>query len=317
MIPLQMIKRLELQQYRIAGRHSAVKICHWVKKSLKGECVCYKEKFYGINCHRCMQISPAVAWCPNRCLYCWRTENPIGNDMSKVSLDDPKTIIDECIKGHKSLINGLKGHLKVAPEKWKEAWQPNQCAISLVGEPTLYPLLPQLIKELKNREFNIFLVTNGQFPEMLEKLVKENALPDQLYISLDAPDKESYKKIDIPQLKDYWERLNRSLEIMSRMTCKKAIRLTLVRGRNMHNPEGYAESVRKANPDFVEVKGFMHVGGAEKRLKEEEMPSMDEIRKFSVQLAALTGYKVKDEQEVSRVVLLVKQSIINAKCNAP
>lgn len=306
MIPLSMKERLESQQYRIAGRHSAVKICHWVKKSLRNEGVCYKEKFYGIKCHRCLQMSPSLAWCTNRCLYCWRTENPLASDMGGVTLDSPPEIVETCLAGHRALLTGFKGNGKVDMKKWKEAQEPNQCAISLVGEPALYPYMAGLVRELKSRKFNVFLVTNGQVPERLEQLIDASALPDQLYISLDAPDKETYMKIDLPQEKDFWERFNRSLGLMAGMDCKKALRLTLVSGRNMHNPEGYAALIKKANPDFVEVKGFMHIGGAETRLKEDEMPSMEEIREFSGKIAGLTGYKVKDEQELSRVVLLGK-----------
>ena len=43
-------------------------------------------------------------------------------------------------------------------------------AISLTGEPTLYPKLPELIKEIHSRGKTSFLVTNGQHPEVLQKL---------------------------------------------------------------------------------------------------------------------------------------------------
>ena len=41
--------RLERQQYRFAGGHSAVKVCHWTKQSLLNKDTCYKERFYGIS----------------------------------------------------------------------------------------------------------------------------------------------------------------------------------------------------------------------------------------------------------------------------
>ncbi len=53
---------LERQQYRFVGKHSAVKICHWTKQSLTGIDTCYKETFYGINAHRCVQMSPSVGF---------------------------------------------------------------------------------------------------------------------------------------------------------------------------------------------------------------------------------------------------------------
>ncbi|RLE41207.1 4-demethylwyosine synthase TYW1, partial [Candidatus Woesearchaeota archaeon] len=55
MIPDELRKVLEKQQYAFIGRHSAIKICYWTKKSLLDEGVCYKQQFYGIKSHRCCQ----------------------------------------------------------------------------------------------------------------------------------------------------------------------------------------------------------------------------------------------------------------------
>ncbi|RLJ05059.1 MAG: 4-demethylwyosine synthase TYW1, partial [Candidatus Aenigmatarchaeota archaeon] len=127
-----------------------------------------------------------------------------------------------------------------------------------------------------------------------------------LYISLDAPDPETYERIDRPKLKDYWERLLRSLEIMNSFRTRRVIRLTMVREWNMHSPEKYAKLIEKANPDFIEVKGYMWVGESRKRLPSEAMPSHKEIQEFADKLSKETGYVQKDEQEESRVVLLSK-----------
>jgi tRNA wybutosine-synthesizing protein 1 len=61
MIPQNLRDLLEKQQYRIVGNHSAVKICHWTKESIRERGFCYKQQFYGINAHRCLQMTPAVA----------------------------------------------------------------------------------------------------------------------------------------------------------------------------------------------------------------------------------------------------------------
>jgi tRNA wybutosine-synthesizing protein 1 len=45
--------------YRIVGRHSAVKVCHWTKSALKGGKACYKS-WYGIESHRCIQMTPSL-----------------------------------------------------------------------------------------------------------------------------------------------------------------------------------------------------------------------------------------------------------------
>jgi tRNA wybutosine-synthesizing protein 1 len=49
MIPDKVKKLLKKQHYELAGEHSAVQICRWTKKSLRGEEGCWKEKFYLIE----------------------------------------------------------------------------------------------------------------------------------------------------------------------------------------------------------------------------------------------------------------------------
>jgi tRNA wybutosine-synthesizing protein 1 len=303
MIPQEIKKVLDRQQYRIAGNHSAVKICNWTKRAIRDQGFCYKQKFYGIQSHRCLQMTPSLAWCTNRCVYCWRAiEKTMGNDMKGVALDSPGKIIDSCIESQRKLLSGFKGYENVNLGKWCEAQNPNQAAISLAGEPTLYPEISALIDEFKRRGFTTFLVTNGQLPERLENLSE----PTSLYISVDAPDRETYRKTDCPQLPDFWERFGRSLELMNSFSCRKVARLTLVKGWNMKNIKGYARLLEIANPDFIEVKSYMHVGWSRKRLEESAMLSHAEVKGFSERIAELTGYQYKDEQEESRVVLLNK-----------
>jgi len=98
-------------------------------------------------------------------------------------------------------------------KKLDESLLPNHYAISLSGEPTMYPKLPELIKYLKSLAAtkSIFLVTNGQEPDMIQKLEDENALPTQLYLSTNAADYQSFLKINRPRYDDSWERWNRTL----------------------------------------------------------------------------------------------------------
>src|SRR5207245_1059218 len=65
---------LERQGYRIVGEHSGVKLCHWTKASLTKGVGCYKQTFYGIESHRCLQMTPAVDACNLACQFCWRTQ---------------------------------------------------------------------------------------------------------------------------------------------------------------------------------------------------------------------------------------------------
>ncbi|MFP4005459.1 MAG: 4-demethylwyosine synthase TYW1 [Candidatus Hadarchaeia archaeon] len=291
--------------YRIVGpnSHSAVEVCRWTKKSMLDEGFCYKQKFYegihGIQSHRCLQMTPSLPFCDNRCMFCWRNVE-ISETQWEGETDDPESILNEAVEAQRKLLSGFKGNPEANIEKWREAQNPTLCAISLDGEPTLYPKINGLIEECKRREITPFLVTNGQHPNILESLEE----PAQLYISAVAPDKKTYSKICRPQLPDYWERLKRSLEVLPSLECVKVLRLTLVDGWNLRDPSGYASLIDKAEPDFVEPKGYMFVGHSRKRLKKRNMPDHKKIKDFSARISDLTGYEIVDESEASRVCLL-------------
>jgi len=188
-------RTLRSQGYHIVGRHSAVKTCLWVKNSLTKGKVCYKQKFYRIKSHRCLQMSPAVAYCSNRCLYCWRLmpgERGLEWDGERMpEEDDPREMVEESLKVHRKALNGFKGNPLVPREKWEEAVRPRHVAISLSGEPTNYSRLDGLIEEFGRRRMTTFLVTNGTNPEGLKRIRE----PTQLYVSLSAPSEEAYMHV--------------------------------------------------------------------------------------------------------------------------
>lgn len=298
-------KLLEKQHYAFIGEHSSIKICEWTKKSLRDQGFCYKQKFYNIKSHRCCQITPSIGYCTNACIFCWRPiEYTEGIKMSG-KLDDPKELINNAIKAQQKQLIGFKGNKNINKKKFEQAMIPNQFAISLSGEPTLYPKLSELIKEIKKRKATSFLVTNGLQPEAIKKL---NPLPTNLYISLDAPNEELFKKIDRSSIKSAWEKLNISLELMSKLKTTTVLRITLVKGINDINPDQYAKLIQKANPKFVEVKAYMYVGFSQQRLEIKNMPFHDDVKLFAKEiLKHLKNYKLKDEKKESRVVLLSRR----------
>ncbi len=295
-------KILQKQGYAIVGNHSAVKLCHWLRESLLRNRFCYKQQFYGIATHRCLQMSPAVNNCTQNCLFCWRFQG--FDEVYLKEVDDPKFIVEESIKQQKRLIVGYKGDPRVDRKKWEEAMDPKHVAISLIGEPTLYPRLGELIEEYHKRGFTTFLVTNGTMPEVLENL---DPLPTQLYVTLAAPNEEIYKKLLVPLIRNGWERLNKTLELLPSLNTRTVIRHTLVKGWNMENyVKEYARLDSIGEADFIEPKAYVFVGYSRERLNLSNMPSMDEIRSFASALASETGYNYIDEKEDSRVVLLSK-----------
>ena len=294
--------KLEYSGYRFVGQygHAAAKICHWTRKSMVNEGVCYKEKFYGVKSHRCLQMSPAVPFCNQKCSFCWR-------DLSQTRIewegeyDDPKTIIEGAINAQNNLLCGFGGNKKVDRKKLEESKKPTNAAISLAGEPTLYPEIDELIAEFHRQDFTTFLVTNGMNWEKLGNLDNE---PTQLYVSLDAPNEKVYKELCNPQINDAWNNLNKTLELMNSIDSRTAIRITSVKDKNMFNTDEYAELINKANPTYVEVKAYMFVGSSRKRLSLDNMPSHQDVRDFAQEIADKTGRELTQEAEVSRVVLL-------------
>lgn len=299
MIPREHRLLLKKQGYKLVGSHSAVKPCSWLKKSLFDKGVCYKERFYGVKSHRCLQCTPTVAWCKHSCLFCWRPlattqEGGISRE------DDPAVIAEGMIRAQRELLSGYHKAEGVNEDKLLEAQDPNQVALSLAGEPTTYSKLPGLVSEFKKRGATTFVVTNGTNPGALRGL---NPLPTQLYMTLPAPDKESYLRTCAPRV-DSWSDIMESLGLFTDLATRRVIRLTLVKDLNMHDPEAYAELIKEAGPDWVEVKAFMSVGGARKRLPYNRMPLHSEIRAFSEELADCLGFKVLNEKQDSRVCLI-------------
>lgn len=295
------LAELERSGYRFVGehRHSAIKICHWARKSLLNRGSCYKQKFYGIQSHRCLQLAPGLPFCDHRCVFCWRNTD-LTSSRWIGEADEPADILGEAVLAQRLLISGFGGNPEVDRRKFLEAQEPKHCAISLAGEPTLYPKINSLIEECRKRGLTSFLVTNGLHPEVLEQMAE----PTQLYVSLVAPDQESYNNVCQPAREDGWERLMQSLEMLPSFSCRKVVRLTLVKSLNFKDPSGYAKIIERTGADFVEVKAYMCVGFSRSRLSIDNMPMHSEIMSFAREIARDIGYEVSEESEPSRVALL-------------
>jgi len=185
-----------------------------------------------------------------------------------------------------------------------------QFAISLTGEPTLYPKIGELIAELKKQGKTSFLVTNGLLPKALENLQKEDCLPTQLYISLNYPNEELFREITKNKDEDSWEKFNQSLDLMKNLKTRRVLRITLIRDLNMNDEhiEEYVKLIKKTDCDFIEVKGYMSVGFARERLGYDKMPNYEEVKDYAEKISEQLGddYKILDEHEFSRVVLIGK-----------
>ena len=295
---------LERQGYRIVGSHSGVKLCHWTKASLTKGVGCYKQTFYGIDSHRCLQMTPTVDACNLTCQFCWRTQE-WGSD-SLLEADDPAFVVEESLRAQRELLSGFGGNPKVDPARLAEAQNPDQVAISLTGEPTLYRRLGEMIDEFKRRHMTTFLVTNGTTPAVLRRMHAEGRLPTQLYVTVAAPNEAIYEKLMAPKSTSEWRHLQETLRLLPTLPTRTVLRHTLVEGWNLGWEPDYADLDRTARPMFIECKGYSFVGESRLRLRAENVPSHRSIRRFAERLADLTGYGVAAEREDSRVVLLTQ-----------
>ncbi|OYT28700.1 4-demethylwyosine synthase TYW1 [Thermoplasmatales archaeon ex4572_165] len=298
-----LIDRLKKQQYGLVGSHSGVKLCHWMKQSLLHKRNCYKQDFYGIQSHRCLQMTPTVNHCNHNCLFCWRYQGFTEHVIEKP--DDPSFILEQSIKEQQRLITGFKGDERCDLKRWEEANKPNMVACSLSGEPTLYPRLGEFFELCHKKGMTTFLVSNGTNPEVLKEM---DPLPDQLYISLIAPTKETYKKLCVPYITNGWEKIQETLELLPSLDTRTVIRQTLIKDWNFNHKyiENYAKFIKKAEPLFVEPKGYVFVGSSRQRMNLSNMPSHQEIKEFGLKLSNEIGYEFINEKKDSRVVLLCK-----------
>jgi len=280
--------------YKAVGSHSAVKPCMWLNRAMHGGDHCYKGRFYGVESHRCLQMTPWLD-CNQRCRFCWRPHE-LGNPSGEV--DAPDDVVEGCLEAQYRFTCGYGGDPIADELRFKDSKEPRHAAVSLAGEPTLYPHIAELLECFHKRGMTTFLVTNGTLPDVIEEVQ-----PTQLYVSLDAWDDESYREVCGP-VGTKFEDVKKGLKAVAEKNCRTTIRTTLVSGLNMSNPERFAHIAELAQPDFVEVKGYVHVGHSRYRLDRGAMPSHGEVVDFARRYGRAMGYELCDEVEISRVALL-------------
>lgn len=293
------------QGYRLVGSHSAVKTCEYTRKMLRGQGGCYKYVFYGIRSHQCLQMTTSM-FCASRCKFCWRGQKaPVSEDWYG-PIDSPEHIINHSIDQHLKLLEGFNGLETGNKKRISEMSNVRHVALSLTGEPITYPLINEILKAFHKRKISTFLVTNSQYPEQIKKIEKAT----QLYLSIDAPNKELMKKIDSPLFKDFWERMLECLDLLKSRDYRTCIRLTLIKNENMCDLDGYSSLIKLGNPDFIELKSYVHVGASRKFYSQKNMPNIQEMREFSNQLLKkLPEYEYLKEHNQSRAILLIKKSL--------
>jgi len=238
------------------------------------------------------------------------------------SVDDPVEILDGIVARRREMLMGMKGNSKVDIKNFDESIEPKLFTMSLSGEATLYPRLGEMFAEIRRRGAVSFLVSNGLNPEALRDLEK-SGLPTQLVISCNAPNEKLFLQWHRSTRKDAWNVFLESLNVMRllRDKVRRVVRLTLVKSgeegefggmTNMseENVGEYCDLIRKAEPEFVHVKGYKAVGYARDRMGYDNQVWHDEVLGFANKLVEkLSGYSVKAEDERSCVVCLARDGV--------
>ncbi|MFP8956961.1 4-demethylwyosine synthase TYW1 [Natrialbaceae archaeon A-CW3] len=282
--------------------HTAAQTCGWTANALRGEGKCYKNIWYGIESHRCIQMTPVVR-CNERCVFCWRDHNGHAYELDGVEWDDPEAVVDASIRLQKKLLSGFGGNDQVPRSVFEEAMEPRHVAISLDGEPSLYPYLPELIEAFHDRDVTTFLVSNGTRPEVLRECD-----PTQLYVSVDAPERWTFDQVVKAMEDDAWENLIETMDVLAEKDeTRTVLRTTLIDGENMRDPDWYAAFYQRADPDFVELKAYMHVGHSRGRLDRSSMPDHEDVMAFAREVAEyMPEFTEVMGVPASRVALLSK-----------
>ena len=188
--------------------------------------------------------------CANKCSFCWRqNSNPTIKEWN-FATDPPVQLVEDMLDMQRSLVKNVSGMPGVTQKGYSDALVPRHCALSLVGEPIMYPRISEFCDELHRRSISSFLVNNGQFPECIEKLRPIT----QLYLSVDAANEADMKRLDRPIFQDFWRRFNDSVDLMRCKHGRTVFRMTLIKGWNMDDLDGYVDAVVRGFPDFIELK---------------------------------------------------------------
>ena len=155
----------------------------------------------------------------------------------------------------RNLVNAVLTNPDDIMQAHGEAMNPNHAAISLDGEPLLYPKISGFIEEFRKRRMTSFVVTNSTLPKVVENL---DSLPSQMYFTLPATNEKLYKKVCRPMIKNGWNKILNTMDLIESLNTRTLIRLTAVKELNINEEMimDYVKIIEKANPNFFEIKGF-------------------------------------------------------------
>ncbi|XP_068524701.1 S-adenosyl-L-methionine-dependent tRNA 4-demethylwyosine synthase TYW1B-like [Anas acuta] len=76
-------------------------------------------------------------------------------------MDQPEMILQEAIENHQNMIKQFQGVAGVKADRFEEAMTAKHCALSLVGEPIMYPEINRFLKLLHQHNISSFVHSPG------------------------------------------------------------------------------------------------------------------------------------------------------------
>jgi len=143
-----------------------------------------------------------------------------------------------------------------------------------------------------------------------EKIKNLDPLPSQLYLTLPAPNEKIYQVVCRPTIKDGWQNIMNSIDLVESLSCRTLIRLTAVKNLNINEQfiNEYVKIIEKANPNFFEIKGFTLQAKAlsiNDRLKNQfplqhYFPEYEYLEKIALRFQEMGNFPLIYKNKVSR-----------------
>lgn len=100
----------------------------------------------------------------------------------------------------------------------------------------------------------------------------------------------------------------KTLDLLPSLDTRKVIRHTLVKDWNLGWEKEYARLDERADPLFIEPKGYVFVGDSRTRMSMDNMPSIQEVLEFANRLGQEMGMTTLKQRSDSRVCVIGEEN---------
>lgn len=225
--------------------------------------------------------------CNLNCLYCWFHSPLIKNKQMKpkeMPFEAIKQVIDNCADLH---VNTIR--------------------LSADGEPILHKDISKIIDYIKERNFNLVLLTNGTF----EKNIMRSILKvDRYIVNLSASEKEIYNRLQSNGSSNLFKKVLKNLFYLSKIKHKNVQIEYVINKENYNYVADMIVLASKLDIDFVHFK-IMDVVEHSKSLVIPEAEIDNFRKKIDIAIKKSEELKVKNNIELIKSIFSDKKFLEN------